>query len=190
MAKSKIVYYGETLMDLTGDTVTPADLKSGVTAHDKTGTEITGTNTNDADTSDATAAAAEILKGKTGYVAGKKVTGTMPNNGAVKGSVSTKAGAYKVPMGFHDGTGTVGIASAEQEKLIAGNIKQGVSILGVTGTYAGEAAKLQKKTVAPGKTDQTVTADTGYDALGSVVVSKIPYSETENTAGGTTVTIG
>ena len=58
------------------------------------------------------------------------------------------------------------------------------------GSYAGEAAKLQKKTVTPGKTEQTVTADTGYDALGSVVVSKIPYSETENTAGGTTVTIG
>ena len=179
MAKSKIVYYGETLMDLTGDTVTPADLKEGVTAHDKTGAAITGTNTNDADTSDATAAAAEILKGKTGYVAGKKVTGTMPNNGAVKGSVSTKAGAYKVPMGFHDGTGTVGISSTEQAKLIA-----------VLGSYAGEAAKLQKKTVTPGKTEQTVTADTGYDALGSVVVSKIPYSETENTAGGTTVTIG
>lgn len=190
MAKSKIVYYGETLMDLTGDSVTPADLKSGVTAHDKSGAEITGTNTNDADTSDATAAAAEILIGKIGYVAGKKVTGTMPNNGAVKGSVSTKTGAYKVPMGFHDGTGTVGISSTEQAKLIAGNIKQGVTILGVPGSYAGEAAKLQKKTVTPGKTDQTVTADTGYDALGSVVVSKIPYSETENTAGGTTVTIG
>lgn len=190
MAKSKIVYYGETLMDLTGDSVTPADLKAGVTAHDKTGAAITGTNTNDADTTDATAAAAEILKGKTGYVAGKKVTGTMPNNGAVKGSVSTKDGTYKVPMGFHDGTGTVGISSTEQAKIIAGNIKQGVSILGITGTYAGEAAKLQKKTVTPGKTDQTVTADNGYDALGSVVVSKIPYSETENTAGGTTVTIG
>ena len=66
MANSKIVYYGETLLDLTGDTVTAADLKSGITAHDKKGAEITGTNTNDADTSDATAAAAEILKGKTG----------------------------------------------------------------------------------------------------------------------------
>lgn len=190
MANSKIVYYGETLMDLTGDTVTAADLKAGITAHDKTGAEITGTNTNDADTSDATAAAAEILKGKTGYVAGKKVTGTMPNNGAVTGTISEKAGTYSIPMGFHDGTGTVGIASAEQGKLIAGNIKQGVSILGVTGSYSGETAKLQKKTVTPGKVDQTVTADDGYDALGSVVVSKIPYSETENAAGGTTVTIG
>ena len=98
MANSKIVYYGETLMDLTGDTVTPADLKSGVTAHDKTGAAITGTNTNDADTSGATAAAAEILKGKTAGVGGKILTGTMPNNGAVKGTISTKAGAYKIPL--------------------------------------------------------------------------------------------
>ena len=190
MANSKIVYYGETLMDLTGDTVTPADLKSGVTAHDKTGAAITGTNTNDADTSGATAAAAEILKGKTAGVGGKILTGTMPNNGAVKGTISTKAGAYKIPLGFHDGTGTAAISSTEQAKIIAGNIKQGVSILGVTGSYAGEAAKLQKKTVSPSTTEQTVTADSGYDALGSVVVSKIPYSETENTSGGKTVTIG
>ena len=114
----------------------------------------------------------------------------MPNNGAVKGTISTKAGAYKIPLGFHDGTGTAAISSTEQAKIIAGNIKQGVSILGVTGSYAGEAAKLQKKTVSPSTTEQTVTADSGYDALGSVVVSKIPYSETENTSGGTTVTIG
>ena len=190
MAISKVSYFGEILMDLTGDTVTPGDLKKGVTAHDKSGAAITGTNTYDADTSDATEAAAEILKGKIAYIGGKKVTGTMPNDGAVTGTISTKEGKYTIPIGFHDGTGTVSISAEEQEKMIAGNIKQGVSIMGVVGTYAGEAVKLQKKTVSPDKADVTVTADTGYDALSSVVVSKIPYSETENTAGGITVTIG
>lgn len=43
MGNSKIVYYGETLIDLTGDTVEPAKLLKGVTAHDKSGTPITGT---------------------------------------------------------------------------------------------------------------------------------------------------
>ena len=72
---------------------------------------------------------------------------------------------------------------------MAGNIKQGVAILGVTGSYAGEAAKLQTKSVTPSMTEQTVTADTGYDALSSVTVAAIPYTETDNSAGGKTVTI-
>lgn len=43
MGNSKIVYYGETLIDLTGDTVEPAKLLKGITAHDKKGEKITGT---------------------------------------------------------------------------------------------------------------------------------------------------
>lgn len=42
---SKIVFYGETLMDLTGDNVTADKLLSGTTAHDKTGAPVTGTCT-------------------------------------------------------------------------------------------------------------------------------------------------
>lgn len=41
--RNKVVYAGKTLIDLTGDTVTPATLKSGVTAHDASGAKITGT---------------------------------------------------------------------------------------------------------------------------------------------------
>lgn len=43
MGNSKIVYYGETLIDLTGDTVEAAKLRNGITAHDKKGEKITGT---------------------------------------------------------------------------------------------------------------------------------------------------
>lgn len=43
MGNSKIVYYGETLIDLTGDTVEAAKLLKGITAHDKKGEKITGT---------------------------------------------------------------------------------------------------------------------------------------------------
>ena len=42
-SKNKVVYAGKTLIDLTEDTVTPATLKSGVTAHDASGAKITGT---------------------------------------------------------------------------------------------------------------------------------------------------
>ena len=191
--KNKIVNgeTGEVLIDLTGDTLINANqLVSGVKAHARSGAPITGTNTNDADTSDANATASQILSGSTAYVQGSKVTGTMTNNGAVSGTISTKAQQYTVPTGYHDGSGKVQIATAEQNKIIAGNIKQGVSILGVTGTYAGEAAVLQSKTVTSSFTAQTVTADSGYDALSQVTVAAMPYSESDNEQGGVTVVIG
>lgn len=182
---------GDVLIDLTGDTLIQASqLQSGIKAHARSGEVITGTNTADADTSDANATASQILSGATAYVQGSKVTGTMTNNGAVSGTISTKTQQYTVPAGYHDGSGKVQIATAEQNKIIAGNIKQGVQILGVTGTYSGEGVNLQSKTVTSSFTAQTVTADAGYDALSQVTVAAMPYSETDNAAGGVTVTIG
>lgn len=187
---SKIVFYGETLMDLTGDNVTADKLLSGITAHDKTGAPVTGTCTFDADTKDATATAAEILTGKTAYKNGQKVTGTMPNKGAVALNVTTKGTPVTIPAGYHDGSGTAGIADTEEAKIIAGNIKSGVEILGVTGTYAGELVNGQKKTVTPAKAQFSVLPDEGYDHLTEVVVNGVPIAYTDNAAGGQTVTIG
>ncbi len=182
---------GNVIIDLTGDTlINSSQLQSGIRAHARSGEIITGTNTYDADTSDATATASQILTGATGYVNGTKVTGTMTNNGAVSGVISTKAQVYSVPTGYHDGSGTVQISSTEQAKIIANNIKQGVTVLGVEGTYAGEITELQSKTVTSSFSAQTVTADEGYDALSQVTVQAMPYNETDNDYGGKTVTIG
>ena len=85
------------------------------------------------DTTGATAAADNILTGKTAFSAAGSVTGTMANNGAVTGSISAVAGTYTVPAGYHNGKGTVSIASAEQAKLVTGNIRAGVTVLGVSG---------------------------------------------------------
>lgn len=186
---NKVIFGDETLIDLMADTVSADKLAQGITAHDKTGAVITGTSTKDSDTSDATAAVAEILAGKTAYARGAKLTGTMPDNGGMTSSITTKEQEISVPMGFHDGSGKVSIDATEQEKIIPANIKQGITVLGVPGEYTGEGMSLQSKTVTPSKTAQTVQPDVGYDALSSVMVNAIPYTETENAAGGTTVTI-
>lgn len=189
---SKVVLSnGTTLMDLTADTITAADLLEGVTAHGKDGAPITGTCTYDSDTSDDTAAVAEILASKTAHARGTLLTGTMTNNGGVTGTISTKAGQYTVPQGYHDGSGKVGIASAEQDKIIATNIRQGVTILGVTGTMSGsESVNAQSKNATPSWSSQVISPDSGYTHLTNVTVAAIPIAYADNSAGGQTVTIG
>lgn len=188
MAINKVVYDGNTLINLEPDDVSRADVAEGVTFHLPDGTVSTGTNTNDADTSDANALASNILKDKTAYVQGNKVTGTMTNNGGATGTISTKSQQYTIPTGYHDGSGKVSISATEQAKIVAGNIKQNVTLLGVTGTYSGEGASLQSKTVNASPTAHDVQPDSGYDGLSMVHVNAVPYSETPNTKG-TTVTI-
>ena len=188
---NKVVFGNDTLIDLTGDTLNnPASLLEGVTAHDRSGAPITGTCTYDADTSDGTATASEILAGQTAYAGGAEITGTMPNRGGVTGTINTVAGTYAIQQGYHDGSGSVGIDSTEQAKIIAENIKDGVEILGVTGTYTGEGVTAQAKTATPYTTQQVLLPDTGYDYLSQVTVEAIAYVETDNSAGGKTATIG
>lgn len=189
--KNKVVYDGEVLIDLTADTITADKLASGITAHDKSGAPVIGTSTKDSDTTDATVAVAEMLTGKTAYARGSKVAGTMPNRGKVAGVITTVAGKYTIQNGYHDGSGTVQIDSAEQAKIIATNIREGITILGVEGSMSSsEGMKPQAKSVTPTAAAQTVLPDEGYNCLSQVTVAAIPYSESENSAGGLTVTVG
>ncbi|MBE5800053.1 MAG: hypothetical protein E7321_08915 [Clostridiales bacterium] len=191
MAINKVIYGGRTLIDLTGDSVTPDKLTKDVTAHDKTGTPIVGTNTFDVDSTDATATEAETLNGMIFYARGARRIGTMKNNGAVSGTISSKFEEYTVSQGFHDGSGKVQIASTEQAKLTPENIREGVTVLGVTGTMSSsEGMKPQEKSVTPSTEEQVVLPDSGFNCLTQVTVAAIPYVESDNSAGGKTVTIG
>ena len=187
---NKVVYGNRTLIDLTSDTVTQDKILSGFTAHDKSGAIITGNCDFDVNSTDATVAVAEILDGKTADARGAKLVGTMPNKGAVNGTITTKAEQFTIPTGFHDRSGKVGIDATEQAKIIEANIKEGVTILGVTGTLApASGVKAQSKTVTPGTSELSVLPDEGYDYLATVTVSAIPTSESDNSAGGITFTI-
>jgi len=188
---NKIIVGNDVKLDLTGDDVTPEKLAAGIKAHDKSGAPIVGTSTFDADTSEDTAVAAEILTGKTAHVKGDKLTGTMPNKGAATLEITDKGTPVPIPMGFHDGSGKAQIDADEQAKLIPGNIKQGVTILGVVGTYGGEAVKAQSnKNATPGMAQQIITPDEGFDYLAQVTVAPIPITYTDNEQGGQTLKVG
>lgn len=192
MAINKVVFGADTLIDLTADTVTANDLKKGVTAHAKDGKLITGTSTLDSDTSADTVAVAEILAGKTAHARGTKLTGTMPNRGAVTGTITTKSGSYSIPQGYHDGSGKVTIASSATAGLEAANIRSGIEILGVTGTMNDASdIKIQTSVTTQAPLYQAIelTPDTGYQAMAKVTVNPVSYTESENSAGGVTVVI-
>lgn len=110
-------YEGETPEGLT-----PENIKAGVEIAGVTGTF----------TSDATAAAGEILTGKTAYVNGNKVTGTIASKGAQTYTPGTS------DQTIANGQYLIGDQTIKGDaNLVAENIKQGVSIFGVTGTNAG-----------------------------------------------------
>ena len=190
MAKpSKIVYGNTVILDLTSDTVAAANLLSGYTAHGRDGEEVVGTCTYDSDTSDATATTSDILYGETAYVNGVKITGDMPNRGALSGTIDDVNDAVTINAGYYDGSGSVTLDATEKTKIVAGNIKDGVTILGVTGNYTGEGVPTEQCNVTPYTTAQTIMPTSGYN-ISQVNVAAIAYSEQANPAGGITVTIG
>lgn len=183
---------GETLIDISADTVTADKVLKNYTAHDKSGAPITGSCEYDADTSDATASASEILATKTAYVNGVKLTGSMTNRGGVTGTITDVEDGYVIPQGYHDGSGTVNLDSTSLANLVPQNIRDSVVIAGVEGTMTGsEDVSAQAKSVTPTFAQQVVTPTSPtYNYLTQVTVAAIPVTRADNAAGGVTVTIG
>lgn len=187
---SKVVLAtGEVVMDLTQDDVKPEHVQKDIYFHDKTGKRQQGTNTKTVDASNATAEAAEVLVGRTFGKGNEMQTGTMPDNSGKDVEISTVSGT-PIPKGYSDGSGVAKLSAAEIAKLTAGNIKEGVTILGVTGSFGADDISSQSKTVTPTFSKQTINPDAGYSFLSSVEVEAIKVVRTDNEAGGVTVTIG
>lgn len=187
---NKVIYGGDTLIDLTQDDVSSDKVLAGVYFHLPSGERTVGQCTYDSDTSGDDALATEVLLGKTFHARGMALSGTMPNRGSVNGIITTLDGVYTIPNGYHDGSGTVAIDASERSKIVASNIRQGVTILGVEGTMsASESVNAEIVTVTPTVDPQTITPSAGYNYISQVNVGAISYVLTNNSAGGQTATI-
>ena len=87
------------------------------------------------DTAGATASAGDILTGKSAFGASGSVSGSMANNGATGGEISTKAGTVAIPAGYTSG-GTVSLKASAITDLVAANLLNGKTVLGVAGSLS------------------------------------------------------
>lgn len=119
-----------------------SNIRSGKTIFGVTGT-YTGTSGVTLPSLTTPASAANILSGYEAINAsGAKITGTMTNRGTVNLVINNIDDTLGVNEGYHSGFGAAYISSTERSKIIPGNIKSGITILGVSGTYTGSGSSL------------------------------------------------
>ena len=131
----------------------------------------------------------KVVNGETGEVIIDLTGDTLINASQLQSGIKAHARSGATITGTNTNDADTSDANATASQILDGATAY-VQGNKVTGTYSGETADLQAKTVTPKFSAQTVTADAGYDALSQVTVNAIPYSETDNAQGGRTVTIG
>ena len=87
-------------------------------------------------TDDATSTSNDLLVGTTAYSNNGKIKGSMPNNGAL--SYTPSVSQQTIPVGYTSGGIIEAVTNNIDSNIQPENIKEGVTILGVTGTYTGE----------------------------------------------------
>lgn len=181
---------GEEIIDLSKDDVLEGDVRSGVFFHKSTGERVEGTNTNTVDASEVKTFASEVLEGKLFGKGNTLETGTMPNKYGVDIVIADKEGTV-IPWGAYNGTSKVVLSTEDKKNLDPSNIKEGITILGVTGEFDADDMSATSKEVTATFEEQTFNpADDGVTFYSSVKVKPIPITRTENDDGGITIIIG
>jgi len=112
-----------------------------------------------------TATASDVLQGKTIGTEDGLVDGTMPNRGTVTNTITTQGGEYTIPSGYHNGSGKV---TASFANLTAGNIKSGVNIGGIVGTYLGK----RFVTGSNNSSNSKLTVSQSFGFVPSIIIAK------------------
>ena len=189
---AKFILGGDVVFDLTQDDVAEGDVAYGKQFHKADGSIATGTSTKDVDSSGCTALDGEVLSGKTFGKGGSVHTGSMSNQGEKHLTLEARDTEKAIPQGYHDGSGGIGLSSADKAALIPANVRQGVTILDIEGTMTGtEDMNAQAKTVTPSLSQQVLLPDSGYNCLSQVTVNAIQVTiTTDQTTGGLIYSIG
>ena len=182
---AKVIIGGDVILDLTQDDVQEADVASGKHFHKKDGSSATGTSTKDVDSSGCTALDGEVLSGKTFGKGGSVHTGSMTNQGERHLELAERDAEVSIPQGYHDGSGGIGLSTADKAALIPGNVRQGVTILNIEGSMTGtEDMNAQAVSATPSMSQQTILPDASHNCISQVTVAAIPVTVTQDQASG------